>query len=157
MPKFGAPAAGHPERELDKGNEVDFFQIKNLLALLEAVTGGRQPRARIRASGKLCHNLGPRPRRFPSPARGAWAVRPARAAGRTATAAAAAAAAAGKAAEQSGPAPSERQAPPPIALRLGRGAGAALPRTNREGAPGGVRPPGPTCWPPLAPALQGRA
>lgn len=68
MPKFGAPAAGRPERELDKGNEVDFFfQIKNLRALLGAVAGGLQPRALIRTSGKLCLSLCPRPRRFPSP------------------------------------------------------------------------------------------
>jgi hypothetical protein len=82
------------------------------------------------------------------PAPAAWAIRPARAASRTTAAAAAAAAAEGRAAEQRGPAPSERQAPPPIAQRLGRGAGAGRPPTNEEGAWRWRQAPDPTCWPP---------
>lgn len=154
MPKFGAPAAGHPERELDKGNEVDF--VSKLKISEPFWKRSRVARSRAPGYARLGNfaTAWVRGRAVSHrQARIALAVRPARAAGRTA----AAAAAAGRAAEQSGPVPSERQAPPPIALRLGRGAGAGRPRTNKEGAGGGVRPPGPTCWPPLAPALQGRA
>lgn len=98
-----------------------FLQIKNNRALLLAVTGGQQPRAPVRAPGKLCHSLGPQPRSFPWPAAGCLGVPLARTARRRA---AAEAATAGRAAERSSPAPSERQALPPIALGLGRGAGA---------------------------------
>lgn len=96
------------------------------------------------ASGKLCHRPSVWPLCSPWPGTGGPGCCPTRRrrGGRTG---AAAAAAAGRCAERGGPAPSERQAPPPIALRLGRGAGAGRPRTHTEGARGGVRAPGPTC------------
>lgn len=56
-----------------------------------------------------------------------------------------AAVAATRGTEQRGPAPSERQAPPPIALRLWRGAGAGRPRPMGRGQEAEPRP-RPTCW-----------
>ena len=46
MPKFGAPAAGRLERELDKGNEVDYFsklKISEPFSEQSRVVGSRAP------------------------------------------------------------------------------------------------------------------
>lgn len=149
MPSL-SPAAGRRERELDKGNEVDYFSKLKSPSPSRSSHGGRQPRALIRAfsfatawiRGRAAsHRRAPialavrtRPRCWKDGGGGSGGG--------------------GRRTAAQRPGPPERQAPPPIALGLGRGAGAGRVATNAEvrEAESGL---GPTCWPPPGPRPPG--
>jgi hypothetical protein len=140
---FAAPAAGHPEKELHKENEVglDFcfglfprkFKIPELFPRRSRVAGSGETRPAGLGNFVTARA---QPRCFPSPVLAAWEMPPALRSPLRRTAAVAAT----RGAKQSGPAPSERQAPPPIALWLWKRVGTGRLRTNEEG-PGGGAPP----------------